>query len=66
MRCWYCGVGPDAVFEITDFQDIEPRYLPNWPRAATDHEHAERPPSPAQLEQAGHEVLLQVRRQAHG
>lgn len=62
MRCWFCGVEPLDVFEVTALGDAEPRFLANWP--AGNHEHAERPPSPAQLEAAGHEALMRIRRQA--
>jgi hypothetical protein len=56
MNCWACGVEPESVYEITSFGDAEPRHLAHWP-AATDHEHAERPPSPEELERSGDELL---------
>lgn len=62
MRCWACGVEPAHLFEITTLGDAQPRYLPQWPPG--DHEHAERQPSPDQLEQAGHEALMRIRRAA--
>lgn len=61
MRCWWCGVEPIALHDITTFGDPAPRHLPRWP-AATDHEHAEREPTPGQLEQAGHETLMRIQR----
>lgn len=61
MRCWWCGVEPDELYEITKLGDPEPRYLPNWP-PATDHEHAERQPTPEQMQQAGHETLMRIHR----
>lgn len=61
MRCWWCGVEPIALHEITTLSDPAPRYLPHWP-AATDHEHAEHAPTPGQLEQAGHEKLMRIQR----
>lgn len=51
MRCWYCGVEPDQLIEVTTFGDVEPRYMANWP--AGDHEHSETPPSPGELLAAG-------------
>jgi hypothetical protein len=62
VKCWWCGVEPIDFVEITSFGDREPRYLPNWPGA--DHEHAETPPSPAQLEDPGHRALMRLRSQA--
>jgi hypothetical protein len=56
MQCWVCGVEPDSVHEITSFGDIEPRYLAHWP-PSTDHDHAERQPTPEELENAGWEAL---------
>ncbi len=63
MRCWSCGIEPDRLIDVTTLSQAEPEYLPVWP-ANDDHEHAERSPSPAQLEQAGHEALQRIRRQA--
>jgi hypothetical protein len=51
VRCWWCGVAPTEVLEITQLGDAEPRYWPNWP--AGDHDHAARPPSPGELLAAG-------------
>lgn len=59
MRCWYCGVEPDRLIEITRLDSPAPEYLANWP-APTDHPHAEQPPTPGQLEQAGHEALTRI------
>jgi hypothetical protein len=60
VRCWWCGTEPDSLINVTRYDQAEPEYLPNWP-AATDHHHAERPPTPGQLEQAGHEALMRIR-----
>lgn len=60
MRCWQCGVEPLEVYETTTFGETRPSYLPGrWP--AGDHEHAERPPTPGELEQAGHEALMRIK-----
>lgn len=62
MRCWQCGVEPMEVYETTTFFDPKPTYAPGrWPKG--DHEHAEHPPSPGQLEQAGHEALSRLQRE---
>jgi hypothetical protein len=63
VRCWQCGVEPEALYETTTLSDPAPTYLANWPRVG-DHEHAEQPPTPGQLEQAGHEALMRIRKQA--
>jgi hypothetical protein len=60
VRCWICGAEPAHLIDVTTFGDIEPQYIPRWP-APTDHAHAERPPTPGELEQAGHEALLRIR-----
>lgn len=63
MKCWQCGVEPLGTYEVTTFADVEPRYIAGrWP--AGDHEHAEQAPTPGQLEQAGHEALSRIRREA--
>jgi len=62
VRCWWCGVEPDALYDVTAFGDEEPQYLAKWPRGG-DHEHAERQPTPGQMEQAGHETLMRIRTQ---
>lgn len=56
-RCWYCGVEPDEVFDDSRLGSAESRYI-SWP--AGDHPHAEAPPSPGQLAQAGHEALMRI------
>lgn len=63
MRCWWCGVEPEALIDVTSLDAPEPQYLPNWPRGG-DHEHAEHKPTPPQLEQAGHEALMRIRHAA--
>jgi hypothetical protein len=63
VRCWWCGVEPDAVHDVSTLGDPEPRYLANWP-AGGDHEHAERAPTVGQMEQAGHEALMRIHRDA--
>jgi hypothetical protein len=60
MRCWWCGVEPWDLHEITTMSDRGPRYLYGWPTGG-DHEHAEHKPTPGQLEQAGHEALMRIR-----
>jgi hypothetical protein len=50
------------MVETTTFRDAEPQYLANWPRGG-DHEHAERQPTAAQMEQAGHKALMRIQAQ---
>lgn len=60
VRCWLCGVEPLEVFETTTWGDAQPTYIAGrWP--AGDHEHAVDPPTPGQLEQAGHAALMRIR-----
>lgn len=42
ISCWWCGVEPDDIVEITYFGGRLDR-IPNWP--AGDHPHAEKPPT---------------------
>jgi hypothetical protein len=63
VRCWWCGIEPELV-EITSLQSAEPEYVVGkWPMPGGDHQHAERPPTPGQLEQAGHEALMRIQRE---
>jgi len=60
MKCWLCGAEP-ALVEVTTPIDTQRRYLPGrWPPALDGHTHAERPPTPGELEQAGHEALSRI------
>jgi hypothetical protein len=56
--CWWCGAEAE-VFELQAFGGRVDRFLGAWP-PATDHEHAERPPTPGELQQAGHEALTRI------
>jgi hypothetical protein len=57
MKCWQCGVEPESVHETTTLDDPEPTFIAGrWP-AATDHEHAHRPPTPEELESSGAALL---------
>jgi hypothetical protein len=63
MKCWMCGVEPTGLAEITALNEVMPRFLPTgWPPG--DHEHAVQPPTPGELEQAGHEALMRIRQAA--
>jgi hypothetical protein len=59
VKCWSCGVEPVELHDVQTLGDPEPVYLPIWPHGG-DHEHAERPPTPGELEQAGHEALRRI------
>lgn len=63
MRCWWCGVEPESLVDVTTYGDPEPQYMANWPGGA-DHQHAERRPTPGQLESAGHEALMRIQNAA--
>jgi hypothetical protein len=62
VMCWWCGVEPDSVDEIMQFGGQVIALIPDWP--AGDHVHAERAPSPAQLQDAGHRALMRLRDEA--
>lgn len=58
MRCWWCGAEAET-YEIRDMQTAQPvRIVASWPDG--DHVHTERPPSPAELEAAGHAALMRI------
>ncbi|BCJ45334.1 hypothetical protein GCM10010168_86030 [Actinoplanes ianthinogenes] len=60
MRCWICGEEPDWI-NVQTLSDPGPVLIPGaWPQASDGHRHAERPPTPAELEQAGHEALRRI------
>jgi hypothetical protein len=64
VRCWWCGAEPELV-EVTRLGDAEPSYIPGyWPPSHDGHQHAEVPPTPGQLEQAGHEALMRIIRES--
>jgi hypothetical protein len=65
MRCWQCGAEPLEVHEITTLDNAQLRYLPGlYPPAEDGHQHATKPPSPAELKQAGHRTLMRIREAA--
>lgn len=64
MRCWLCGAELELV-DVSTPADAQPRYIPGrWPAADEGHQHAVRPPTPGELEQAGHEALSRIQREA--
>ena len=65
MRCWLCGAEPLETFEVSTLSDAQPRYVPGrWPAAEDGHTHAVRQPTPGELEQAGHDALMRIIREA--
>lgn len=63
MKCWICDAEPNYV-DTRTFGDPGPVLTPaGWPPSADGHPCAERPPTPAQLEQAGHEALIRIQTQ---
>lgn len=62
MKCWICGVEPLEVYETTALGSAQPTFIPGrWPEG--DHVHAERPPTPAELEAAGDRALRVIHEQ---
>jgi hypothetical protein len=65
MRCWQCGVEPLETFDVGTLDSPTVREIPGrWPPG--DHEHAERPPTAAELERAGHNALMRIRAEVMG
>lgn len=60
MNCWICGAEPVEVHSTITPPCDEPviTYI-RWPHTDT-HTHVEQPPTPAQLEQAGHDTLMRI------
>jgi hypothetical protein len=62
VRCWQCGVEPLSIVDTTTLGSPFATYTPGrWPPSIDGHEHAETPPTPGQLEQAGHAALMKIR-----
>lgn len=61
VRCWWCGTEPYSLIAVPRSAQSGPqRYRAGeWPSAG-DHQHAERPPTPGQIEQAGREALMRI------
>lgn len=60
IRCWQCGLAPLSQYDVTGLGDKTQRFIPGrWP-ASDGHEHAEQPPTPSDLEKAGHEALMRI------
>jgi len=65
IRCWQCGVEPHETFDVSTMESATVTEIAGrWPSG--DHEHAQRPPTPAELEQAGHQALIRIRTEAMG
>lgn len=62
MQCWWCGVEPDDIHEITSFGEATLDRIPVWPES--DHVHAAQPPTPSQLEHDAHQALMRIRHAA--
>jgi hypothetical protein len=53
------------MVDASTLLDAEPRLIPGrWLTSDRSHQHAERPPTPGELEQAGHEALMRIRNAA--
>jgi hypothetical protein len=57
IRCWHCGVQPEDLDEVRS-PEGSVRFVPQWP--VGDHEHAERPPTPEGLHDAGSATFLRI------
>lgn len=52
---------PITIEVIRTVTDTQPRYVAGqWPPAEDGHQHAKRPPTPGELEQAGHRALMRI------
>lgn len=61
MRCWQCGAEPLNEIDTSALgSTFETRMPGRWPPSEDGHQHAVTPPTPAQLEQAGHEALMRI------
>lgn len=59
LTCWWCGESPLAVHEVVSMESVNPIAIVQWCSPA-DHEHALTPPTPEQMEQAGHDALMRI------
>lgn len=61
VRCWLCGVKPLHEIDTTMLgSPFQTTTSGRWPPSTDGHDHAEVPPTPGQLEQAGHEALMRI------
>jgi len=61
VKCWLCGAEPTGYIDTRTFSDPGPVLIPaGWPPSGDGHQHAERPPTPGELEQAGHEAFCRI------
>jgi hypothetical protein len=60
IRCWACGVEPEETYEVQSMEQADAiATVIRWP-ASTDHEHADRQPTPEELDAAGRVSLLKI------
>ena len=58
--CWVCGAVPE-LYDARTFGSAGPEYIAGtWPVPASDHLHVNNPPTPEQLEAAGHAALRRI------
>jgi hypothetical protein len=56
MKCYWCDVEPDEVFDICSAESALPvRQIAHWP--AGDHTHAEAPPTADELADQAYRML---------
>lgn len=65
MRCWLCGAEPIHEIDTSALgSTFNTTVAGRWPPALDGHVHAETPPTPGELEQAGHDALLRILRES--
>lgn len=63
MRCWSCGTEPEDTYKVESMENSHAvATIVRWPDA-TDHLHAERPPTPEELAEAGAQARLRIEEQ---
>jgi hypothetical protein len=64
VRCWLCGIEPTCEIDTSALDSaFSTSTAGRWPASTDGHQHAEVPPTPGQLEQAGHEALMRLMRE---
>lgn len=60
VRCWLCGASPDVFVAVKSMDSPDHVVVVRWPVGDREHEHAERPPTPAELADQGHQALRRI------
>lgn len=59
VACWFCGCLGDVAGVVQSFEGPKV-VMVDWRERSATHEHAVKPPTAEQLEQAGHEALMKI------